>query len=66
MVLVSVMVIPEKVEKSSSWNTSTYSIPIGQSVEKKERKRGFEDEGLYVVIGEICPLGCWEFQTGEL
>ena len=30
------------------------------------RKRGFEDEGLYVVIGEICPLGCWEFQTGEL
>lgn len=66
MVLVSIMVIPEKVEKSSSWNTSTCSIPIGQSIEKKKRKRGFEDEGLYVVIGEICPLGCWEFQTGEL
>ena len=62
-VLVSIMVIPEKVEKSSSWNTSTPYL--GQSIEKKG-KRGFEDEGLYVVIGEICPLGCWEFQTGEL
>ena len=40
MVLVSIMVIPEKVEKSSSWNTSTYSIPIGQSIEKKKKKKG--------------------------
>ena len=40
MVLVSIMVIPEKVEKSSSWNTSTYSIPIGQSIEREKRKKG--------------------------
>ena len=40
MVLVSVMVIPEKVEKSSSWNTSTYSIPIGQSIEEKKKEKG--------------------------
>lgn len=68
MVLVSIMVIPEKVEKSSSWNTSTCSIHTYRAEyrEKKKGKRGFEDEGLYVVIGEICPLGCWEFQTGEL
>ena len=31
-------------------------------------KRGFFEDGAgsYVVIGEICPLGCWEFQTREL
>lgn len=34
--------------------------------EGKMEKRGFEDEGLYVVIGEICPLGHREFQTREL
>lgn len=58
--------LPPRLE---SWVFSCLLIENGHLCSRKKRQEGkgiSKMRGSSVVIGEICPLGCWEFQTGEL